>query len=163
MIEIYIKDPFEKAFCIEEIKKISYTDKKVVIIKKKDDSCTHKQQKLHWKWCSEIAASGMGADDLKEDVYIRCKWQFARPILLRDDDVYPVLDSAFLKKIEFYAEDIRRRFIKEFADRYISIQRMTIKQRAELMTEMYRYWSERGVQLTLPPEGKNFEFKKNKS
>ena len=35
-----------------------------------------RQRGLQWKWYGEVANSGIGANDIKEDVHILSKWQF---------------------------------------------------------------------------------------
>ena len=96
---------------------------KTIEVKKTDVSPTAKQRRLQWKWYTEVAHSGLGQDDNKNQVHIRAKMMFAHPILMRDDEVYPILYDTFktaVKTSENYAL-----FIKDFANQYISTERLT--------------------------------------
>ena len=99
-------------------------------------------------WNDEVSRSGLGQDDTKEAVHVRAKMMFAHPILMRDDDVYPVLYNTFKKSVE--TSDVYAAYIKEFASQYISTERLTRKQRQEYLAEFERYWRGKGVDLTLP-------------
>jgi len=121
---------------------------KTIIIKNTDMSATSKQRRLQWLWSTEISQSGLGQDNTKEDVHIRAKLMFAHPILMRDDEVYPLLYNAFketVKTSENYAF-----YIKDFANQYISTERLTRHQRAEYLRDIQSYWTEKGVLLTDP-------------
>ncbi len=73
---------------------------------------------------------------------------FAHPILMRDDEVYPLLYNAFketVKTSENYAF-----YIKDFANQYISAERLSRKQRAEYLRDIQAYWTDKGANLTDP-------------
>lgn len=119
-----------------------------VEIKKTAMDSTAKQRRLQWLWYTEVANSGLGQDDDKAAVHIRAKWQFARPIWLRDDEVFGIIYNEFIKTITgsvTYSE-----FCRDFAKRWISTESMARKQRAEYLTEFQRYWIGKGVELTDP-------------
>ena len=119
-----------------------------VVIKKADKSSTAKQRRLSWQWYKEVAESGKGQHDTKEAVHVASKWQFARPILLREDDVFGIIYNQFMDYVKGtpgYSECCR-----VFSSEYISTERMTKRQRAEMMTDFQRYWTWEGVQLTDP-------------
>ena len=99
-------------------------------------------------WYDEVSRSGLGQDDTKEAVHVRAKMMFAHPILMRDDDVYPLLYSTFKKAVE--TSTVYAAYIKEFASQYISTERLTRKQRSEYLSEFQRYWIGKGVELTDP-------------
>ena len=130
------------------LEEMSIDGSKTIIIKNTDISSTAKQRRLQWLWSSEIARSGLGQDDTKEDVHIRAKLMFAHPILMRDDEVYPLLYNAFketVKTSENYAF-----YIKDFANQYISAERLSRKQRAEYLRDIQAYWTDKGANLTDP-------------
>ena len=119
-----------------------------VVVKKADKSATAKQRRLSWQWYKEVAESGKGQHDTKEAVHAAAKWQFARPILLKEDEVFGIIYSQFMdfvKGTPGYSECCR-----VFASEYISTERMTKRQRAEMMTDFQRYWTREGVALTDP-------------
>ena len=148
MKTLVIDSDQKKAYCRTMIEEMPIDGSKTVIFKNTDQSPTAKQRRLQWLWCTETAQSGLGQDDDKESVHIRAKMMFAHPILMRDDEVYPVLYDTFknaVKTSENYAL-----YIKEFANQYISTERLTKRQRAEYLTEFQRYWVAKGVNLTDP-------------
>jgi hypothetical protein len=119
-----------------------------VTVKKTDHSSTAKQRRLRWMWAGEVAASGLGRHDTKAGVDRAAKWQFARPILERDDDIFKPIFDYFMETVQgtvAFAECCAR-----FTDQYISVERMTRRQEAEYLTEFQRYWIGKGVELTDP-------------
>lgn len=119
-----------------------------VIVKKVDKSSTAKQRRLRWLWAGEVAMSGLGKHDDKESVDLAAKWMFARPILLRDDDMFGAIYEYFMdlmKNSPVFSESC-----KKFTAEYISVVRMTKKQQSEYLAEFQRYWIGKGVNLTDP-------------
>jgi len=148
MKEIVIDSERQKRFCQTILEEMPIDGSKTIIIKNTDMSATSKQRRLQWLWSTEISQSGLGQDNTKEDVHIRAKLMFAHPILMRDDEVYPLLYNAFkeaVKTSENYAL-----FIKDFAEQYISTERLSRKQRAEYLKDIQNYWTDKGVELTDP-------------
>ena len=85
-----------KANRIERIMGID-ADGKVSVTIANIGSKSKRQQGLDWKWDAEIFNSGVGWVD--EDVvktHARAKWMFARPILLRDDELFPIIYNHFM-------------------------------------------------------------------
>jgi hypothetical protein len=148
MQTIIIKNEQSKRYCEDIISEIPLDGSHTVIIKKTDRSTTARQRRLQWMWNEEVAKSGIGQDDDKESVHVRAKWMFARPILLRDDEVFQVLYETFIDTVKEslnYAE-----YCRVFAGQYISTERLSKAQRAEYLTEFQRYWTGHGVNLTDP-------------
>jgi hypothetical protein len=148
MKTIIISSEMQKTFCKSMLDEMPIDGSKTVIFKNTDMSSTAKQRRLQWLWSKEIAESGLGQDDTKEAVHIRAKLMFAHPILMRDDEVYPLLYNAFketVKTSENYAF-----YIRDFASQYISTERLSRKQRAEYLREKQLYWTGKGVNLTDP-------------
>lgn len=73
---------------------------------------------------------------------------FARPILLRDDELFGIIYGKFIETIT--GSVAYPQLCKIFSDQYISTERMTRKQRAEYLTDVQRYWIDKGVNLTDP-------------
>jgi hypothetical protein len=99
-------------------------------------------------WAGEIANSGLGSDDNKNDVHTRAKWMFARPILLRDCEIFPIILNKFEETIQ-YAEN-KSELYRIFSRDYISTERLSKSQRAEYLTDFQRYWTSKGVCLSDP-------------
>ncbi len=148
MKSITINNINDIKFCQGQILELPHDGSFTIEIKKTNKSSSGKQRRLNWMWCSEIAKSGIGSRDTKEDVYIESKWQFARPILLREDEIFGVLYNHFIEvasEFEGYPEKC-----KQFADQYISIEKMSMANRSEYMRDFQSFWSRKGVALTDP-------------
>ena len=148
MIQIVMDSERQKRYSKSLIDEMKIDGSKTIVFKNTDLSSTAKQRKLQWLWNTEISQSGLGQDDTKESVHTRAKLMFAHPILMRDDEVYPLLYNAFkeaVKTSENYAL-----FIKDFAEQYISTERLSRRQRAEYLKDMQNYWTEKGVELSDP-------------
>ena len=143
-----MKSEQSRRYCRTLIDEIPLDGSKTVVFKNTSKDSTAKQRALQWLWCSEIAQSGLGQDDDKESVHIRAKMMFAHPILMRDDDVYPILYVTFKKAVQ--TSENYALYIKDFASQYISTERLTKAQRAEYLTEFQRYWIGKGANLTDP-------------
>jgi hypothetical protein len=148
MKTIILNSDRQKTYAENLIKESPADGSMTVIIKQTDMSSTARQRRLQWLWYTEVSQSGLGQDDTKEAVHVRAKMMFAHPILMRDDDVYPLLYSTFKKAVE--NSTVYSAYIKEFASQYISTERLTRKQRAEYLSEFQRYWINKGVELTDP-------------
>ena len=119
-----------------------------VIVKKVDKSSTAKQRRLRWMWMGEIANSGLGRYDTKETVDLACKWQFALPILKRDDVLFGEIYNFFIETVKDYPNF--GECCKQFCTQYVSVKNMTVRQHAEYLTDLQRYWTQKGVSLTDP-------------
>lgn len=138
----------QKRYCQSLLSEMEPDGSNTIVFKKTDESPTARQRRLQWLWYTETSLSGIGQDDDKSEVHIRAKMMFAHPILMRDDEVYPVLYQAFketVKTSENYAL-----YIKDFANQYISTERLTKRQRAEYLTEFQKFWTNKGVNLSDP-------------
>ena len=148
MKQILINSARQKTYAINLIKEMPLDGDNQVIIKKVDKSSTTAQQSLWWLWCGQVALSGLGSDDTKDNVHISSKWRFVRPILLRDDELFSVLYESFMEKIKGSA--CCAEYCKGFSDLYIHTGSLTRSQRAESLTEFKNYWISKGVDLTDP-------------
>jgi len=145
---IIIDSEMQKNYCRTMIDQIKLDGKSAVVFKKTDMSPTARQRRLWWCWCTEVSMSGLGQDDDKESVHVRAKWQFIRPILLRDDDLFGMIYNKFMEVVS--GMENRSELCQVFAQDYISTERITRKQRAEGMSEFQRFWIGKGVELTNP-------------
>jgi len=145
---IIIDSEHKKTYCKTMLEEMPVDGSKTIVFKTTDMSSTSKQRRLSWLWATEVANSGLGQDDTKEDVHTRAKMMFAHPILMREDDVYPILYGAFKESVKAHGNYAK--YMKVFASQYISTERFTRKQRAEFLTDFQNYWTGKGVELTDP-------------
>tara|TARA_B100000614_G_scaffold113935_1_gene102360 strand:+ start:165 stop:653 length:489 start_codon:yes stop_codon:yes gene_type:complete len=150
MRTITIQSEQQLRYCRTMLDEMPLDGSKTVVFKNTDKSSTAKQRRLQWLWYTEVAASGLGQDDTKDAVHVRSKWMFARPILLRDDDVFQILYETFMQAISTHDAHLKSKYAREFTDQYISTERLSKAQRAEYLTEFQRYWVGHGVDLTDP-------------
>jgi hypothetical protein len=154
MKTILIDSDRQKTYAKSLIDEMAIDGSFTVETKKTAMDSTAKQRRLQWMWYHEISISGLGQDDNKDDVHIRMKWKFARPILLRDDEMFGIVYGAFIKTVE--GSELYGKYCKVFSEQYISTESMTRTQRAEYLTEVQGYWIMKGVELTIPDDyGKN--------
>jgi hypothetical protein len=134
-----------KANCIQYVHNLP-ADGKLKVVISGIGSKTDRQRALDWKWDHEIFESGIGhADPDIETVHARSKWMFARPILMRDDELFRGIFQYFM---ENYGSMKESRI--EFANDYISTQKMSVSQVSEYMKAKQMYWLMEGVELTNP-------------
>jgi len=150
MKTIIIDSERQKTFALNLIQEMPVDGTFTVETKKTDVSATAKQRRLSWLWAGEVAASGLGRDDTKEGVHTTAKWLFARPILLRDNEVFGAIFEGFSHMIQDISDQDRGEYWRKFTEYYISTEQMTRRQRAEYLTEFQRFWVGKGVNLSDP-------------
>ena len=148
MKEIILNSDQQQRYALSLVGELPLDGTFEVIVKKVDKSSTAKQRRLRWMWMGEVSRSGLGSHDTKEGVDLASKWQFARPILLRDDDFFASIFDHFMGLVQ--GTPAFSEACKKFTSQYISVERMTKKQEAEYLTEFQRYWICKGVALTDP-------------
>lgn len=148
MKSIIVTNQQSKLYLQSLIQEIPEDGSVTVEVKKTKKDSTSKQRRLQWLWNTEVSQSGLGRDDNKMDVHIRAKYMFAMPILMEDDDIFPIIFVKFQESVEFASN--RSELYKTFCSEYISTERMTKEQRARYLTEFQRYWTGKGVNLTDP-------------
>jgi len=148
MKSITITSEQNKVYCQSLIHELPDDGSHTIEIKKTKKDSTSKQRRLQWLWNTEVSQSGLGADDNKMDVHIRAKYMFAMPILMEDDDIFPIIFVKFQESVEFAPN--RSELYKTFCSEYISTERMTKEQRARYLTDFQKYWTGKGVNLTDP-------------
>lgn len=102
---------------------------------------------LQWMWNTEVADSGLGRYDTKIDVHRAAKWKWAVPILLRDDQDFCDLWPELLRLYESDADKM-----KYIVDHFVSTEGAGFAI-GEYLTDFQRYWSSKGVALTIPEDG----------
>ena len=108
-----------------------------------------KQRSLQWKWYSEISRSGIGDihDSSETLIHLKTKYLFALPILLRDDSFFNELYTLFKNK--YYSDSER---LKWFTDTQIHTEAFSVSQMSEFLSNVFLYYTEKGVNLTNPDD-----------
>ena len=150
-IEIIIDSDQQKTYAKSLIDQMPIDGSCTVITKKTDVSPTARQRRLRWKWCGEIASSGLGSSDTKDGVDLYCKYKFARPILLRDSEVFGAIFAGFELAIKDYDPEEKKECYRQFTRDYISVEHLMNKaQEAEYLKDIQDFWTRLGVELTDP-------------
>jgi len=142
----YLQNELIRSNAISYIEDIECDGKTKVTISNAG-SKSSKQRGLQWRWYADVAKSGKGNSDLDEDVDLECKWIFARPILLRDDDWFRDLFTMYMAK---YKDDPER--IKWFTKHMIHTESFNTSQMAEYLDGMEKYYISHDIPLTDPRE-----------
>ena len=105
-----------------------------------------RQRGLQFRWYTDVVNSGFGSWDNKDDLHTASKWKFARPILLRDDElfgaVWPELEKAFMQD---------KRTMKWISEHFLSTEGEGFAMH-EYLSDFERYWRDKGVALTIPEQ-----------
>ncbi len=102
---------------------------------------------LQWMWCGEVAKSGIGRFDTKENVHRQAKWRWAVPLLKRDDEEFAYVWPGLLR-----AHGRDKKIMEYIVDEFVSTQGPGFAI-SEYLTDFERYWREVGVNLTIPDDG----------
>lgn len=143
-----INSPQDKKFCKTMIDEMECDGSMTVDMKKTPKDATYKQQKLWFKWCGEVANSGIGGNDNTNDVHIESKWRFVRPVLLEEDELFGMIYDTFIKTIK--GSSLEPEYSKKFADKWIHTNDLTRKGRCKSLDQFQRYWIQKGFALTDP-------------
>lgn len=109
---------------------------------------TLEQNKLQRLWCNEVAEQ-LG-DQTPEEVRGFCKLTIAVPILRAEDDEFCEAYDRVIRPLPYEA---KMACMMEPIDFPVT-RRMTVGQKVKFLDQMHRYWVERGLTLTEPPERK---------
>lgn len=109
-----------------------------------------RQRGLQWMWYEDISNSGRGGkhSDIKEGVHRVCKYRFAVPIFIRDDELFADLWAAWNKRCEIMEDKEER--ILYFVDQHVSTEKFTVSQMAEYLTDIQRDCINRQIELREP-------------
>jgi len=147
MKTIIIDSKSKKDFCKKYIDDMPLDGKNTVVFKKSSTGCTDDQRRLNWMWCHEVAGSGIGEDETALDVHIRCKYKFGLPILMEEDEIFPIIFVKFQEAVQ-YAPN-RSALYKIFCSEYIRTENFTKHQRARYLKNFQRFWISQGVNLQI--------------
>ncbi|MES0444952.1 MAG: hypothetical protein ABUJ92_00265 [Desulfobacterales bacterium] len=100
-------------------------------------SKSSKQRGLQWMWCSDVARAGIGGkhEDTKNGVHLVSKWKWAIPILMRDDEFFADIFTAWQDK---YGD--KPEAMEWFVDKQVSTEKFTTSQMAEYLTDFERHY-----------------------
>lgn len=115
-----------------------------------------RQRGLQWRWYTDVAQAGIGGahEDTKEGVHLVSKYRWALPILIRDDEFFAQLWSAWSTNHQGDEDALRW-----FVDTQIHTEKFTTSQMAEYLTEFQRHYGQL-VNLTDPDDRGLLEFER---
>lgn len=148
MKEIIIDSEQKKNYCKTFISEMKEDGSDTVVFRKTDKNPTARQRRLWFMWCREVSLSGLGQDDTVDNVHIRAKWKFVRPLLLEQSEMFALIYNHFMKTVEH--SPIKAEQCFEFARDYISTEALTKENRIKSLKDFQRYWIVKGVNLTDP-------------
>jgi hypothetical protein len=109
-----------------------------------------RQRGLQWMWYEDIANSGKGGKhcDTKEGVHLVCKYRFAVPIFIRDDDFFSDLWEGWRRRCDTMENKEERMLY--FVDQHVSTEKMSVSQTAEYLTDIQRDCINKQIELREP-------------
>lgn len=113
----------------------------VIRAKVLEDQRSLSQNRLYWMWLTEI---GRAQGYTKDELHDRCKRHYVLPVLVRDDEDY----ARFLDQVQGMGTEAEELFIR----RFISTTDLSVRQFAEVLTEIEIDANHRGIRLTRPDE-----------
>ena len=145
----YLITPLVLENTIRRLREIGVNRKIQVTIQSVSKKST-KQRGLQWMWYTEVAKAGIGGkwEDTKYGVHLISKWRWAIPILIRDDEHFNDLFTAWYN---LYKHDEER--MRWFVEAHVHTEDFSSKQMAEFLTDFQRHYGQL-VNLT-DPDDKN--------
>lgn len=143
---IYILDQDKVREAIDKIVALETGSKYLVTISNAGDK-TKKQRGYEWRLYTDIIKSGVGRNDTAEAEHIDCKWRFALPIFIRDDDFFSDLYFAYK---ELHGHDTER--MRWFVANMVHTEKMNTSQMAEYLTMMINFYIPLGATLSDPKD-----------
>jgi hypothetical protein len=139
----FIEDHYQRSMLVKLIgeQKLPFT---VTIAQGKRRSTD--QNRLNRLWCIEI--SEQLGDQTPEEVRALLKLQFAVPILRAENEAFCERYDAVVKPLPYHA---KLALMAEPLDMPCT-RLLTAAQETKYLDEVYRYFTERGVVLTIPPD-----------
>ena len=153
----YLIDEQRRSSAIDRMMEFELNGKvKVTFCNAGDKSA--KQRGLDWMWSTDIANSGMGGkfEDTKDNVHRVCKFKWAIPIFIRDDDFFSELYKAY---INLHKSDPER--MKWFVDHVVHTEDFNTSQMAEYLTDKQRHYLDLGFPLRDPVDHKLLYYKRH--
>lgn len=105
---------------------------------------TDLQNKLQRMWMNEIASQK--GDQTAEEIRGECKLRMGVPILRRDDEVFAEKYDRIIKPFPY---EVKLEMMMEPLDFPVT-RLMNTKQKTEYLDAVHKYWTERGIALTIP-------------
>ena len=113
-----------------------------------EEQCRLSQLKLAWMWATDVAQSGLGSYDTKEDCYWEFKVRFLAPTLAAADEEFAQL----WESLGAYNLLGNKQLYRQMSDRFISHNDCTVTQVSEALSEWERVMLDHGIQLRQPDE-----------
>ena len=144
----YLASATQKFHAIQRINGITSGDKLKVTISDAKGKSTQ-QRALQWLWNTEVADSGFGSYDTKEDVHRAAKFRWAVPLLLRD---FPESNFSLIwpELLNLYSSDKDK--IKYIVDEFVSTEKDGFAM-SEYLRDFERFYRGNGINLTMPDDG----------
>lgn len=108
---------------------------------------TNRQRGYQWRLYEDIAKSGQGDSSDPDEIDVKCKWKFARPILCREDDFFRDLLEEYIKR---YGGDPER--MRWFCRNMIHTEKFEPPLMAEYIQAIINFFAPQGVALSDPAE-----------
>ena len=155
--KFYLIDEHRRSSAIERMKEFELDGKVKVTFSNAGDKSS-KQRGLDWMWNTDIANSGMGGkfEDTKDNVHRVCKFKWAIPIFIRDDEYFAELYKLYMNK---YKNDPER--MKWFVDFKVHTEDFDVSQMAEYLTDKQRHYLDHGFPLRDPDDYKLLYYKRD--
>jgi len=142
----FLSSSYLKAMLIKRIDEIDVSGKIKVSISEQTNKST-RCRGLQYLWATEVANSGLGSFDTKEDVHRAAKWKWAVPILIRDNEHFAFIWPELKKAVGPDSEKM-----KYIIDEFVSTESDGFAI-GEYLTDFERYYRDHGVPLTIPDDG----------
>lgn len=112
----------------------------------REEQCRASQLRLMWMWATDMAKSGVGQHDTKEDCYWEFKTRFLAPALAADDAEFAQL-WASLSAVSLLGNQA---LYRKMSDRFISHEDCTVRQVASALSEWERTMAAEGINFRHP-------------
>jgi hypothetical protein len=141
---------------IAAINKIELDGSKRVVISDVGNKSS-RQRGYEWILYEAVAKAGMGGkhEDTKNGVHLVCKYRFAVPLFLRDNEFFAELWNIYK---QLYGKDSER--MEWYVTEQVHTEKLSTSQMAEYLTELINHYTSLGFELPEPPDKKLLEWRK---
>jgi len=145
---IYLADQDKVREAIDRILVLETGNKYLVTISNAGDK-TAKQHRYQWRLYQDISRSALGGkyEETPESVHRFCKYKFALPVILENDDNFRWLYESVKK--ELFNDEEKMMW---FVDSQVSTMDFNVIEGMDYITDMINYYAPRGFELTDPRE-----------
>jgi len=146
--QIYLLNPDKQKEAINRVLELELGNKYKLTISNAGDK-TSRQRGYQWRLYTDISKSGIGGEleETPNGVDLACKYRFALPIFMQDDDFFAELYEMFRK-----AHDNDPDHLRWFVAHQVHTENFNTSQMAEYITMIINYYAPKGCQLTDPAE-----------